>query len=139
MLNKYPKHLPSCWPIHVPNTNCDEQESETSVKEKQVWKEATDKNKVKGTTNNRATMCFLCAPLFFFWFSIYFFLFLLFFWYFFSAWSREEQTTKNLNYTKSALFYEKYAKTCAPRSLIFLIKFRNSNFCEPSLARTKQI
>ena len=33
MLNKCPKTLPSCWPIRAPNTNCDKQESETSVRE----------------------------------------------------------------------------------------------------------
>ena len=52
---------PSCWPIRVPITSCDKQERKQGWK-KQVSKVATDVNKAKGITNNRAIECSLYAP-----------------------------------------------------------------------------
>ena len=52
---------------------------ENKDERKQVLKVATDINKAKGTTNNRAIECFLCAP-----FRYLLFSFTIFFFYFLS-------------------------------------------------------
>jgi len=124
---------------------------------KQVSKVATDMNKAKCTTNNRAIGCSLCAPFLFslvFSFTIFFFSFLvqtffllLHFWYFLI---NKEHTRinhkkfelnwiKDVAYRKSGLCSEKHAKTCGPRNSIFLIEFHKSSFCEPSVAGMKLI
>jgi hypothetical protein len=120
---------------------------------KQVLKVATDMNKAKGITNNRAIECSLCAPFRYLLFSFtIFFLFLcnlffllLLFWYFFLSKEHtrinhkkfELNWIKDVAYRKLGLCSKKHTKTCGPRNSIFLIEFRKSNFCEPSYAGIK--
>jgi len=122
---------------------------------KQVLKVATDMNKAKDTTNNRAIECSLCAPFryllfsftifFFYFFCPIFFFLLLLFWYFFLSKEHtrinhkkfELNWIKDVAYRKLGLCSKKHTKTCGPRNSIFLIEFRKSNFCEPSYAGMK--
>jgi hypothetical protein len=80
----------SCWPIHISSTRCDKQGTETSIKGRNE-----NIDKTKGTTNNSATSCSLCASLLFLFFNFIFsnfFAFMILI--FFSTSSKQEQTTK---------------------------------------------
>ena len=121
---------------------------------KQVLKVATDMNKEKGTTNNRAIECSLCTPfryllfsftIFSFIFCPIFFFLLLLFWYFFLSKEHtrinhkkfELNWIKDVAYRKLGLCSKKHTKICGPKNSIFLIEFHKSNFCEPSFAGMK--
>jgi hypothetical protein len=113
-------------------------------------------DKTKGSTNNRAIKCSLCASFLSLIFSFAIFYFLFFVQIFSLAFallifflSKEHMTInpkkielnwiKDVAYKKSGLCSKKYIKTCALGNSIFLIEFHKSNFYEPSYARIKWI
>ena len=49
------------------------------------------------------------------------------------------QLDKRCGLYKIRIVLSNASQTCRPRNSVFLIKIRNSNFCEPSKARMKQI